>query len=394
MKLQTKFLIHLGLFCAIPIAVSGFALFALIENKMVLENIKFFFSVWSGLFFLVLLGTSVLFVKKCMKPIAQLKKGMKQVSQGEFNTEIEVTAGDEIGELVQAFDEMAQQLRKTTASRDLLDLEIQKRKIKEEEVLRLNAELERKVKERTRALEESNAALEAFSYSISHDLRAPLRYLHHYTQLLIKKSDGKLDPALQQYVHLIHEGAQQMNQMIEDLLQYSRLGQAKIEAQRVDMNALIEEISLWYHEDQVGREVVWKKGKLPDVLGDPILLKRCLSNLISNALKFTKTNKIAFIETGFEFSTENEPVFYIKDNGVGFDPQYQDKLFSIFQRLHDEKSFPGHGIGLASVKKMIQAHGGRVWAKGTPNQGATFFFTLPLAQEEKNEMDLCEKIAC
>jgi light-regulated signal transduction histidine kinase (bacteriophytochrome) len=338
------------------------------------------------------MGSSILFVKKLLKPIEQLKKGMELVSQGDFNTQIKVTAGDEIGELVHAFDAMAQQLKKTTASRDLLDLEVKKTKIKDEEILRLNADLEKKVKERTRALEESNKDLASFSYSISHDLRAPLRYLHHYTKLLEKKADGQLDPSLKEYLRQIHEAAQQMNQMIEDLLQYSRLGQARIEPHCVDMNELIEEISQWHREELVGREVIWKKGKLPDVLGDAALLKRCLSNLISNAFKFTKANKIALIETGFEATAENGPAFFVKDNGVGFDPNYQEKLFGIFQRLHDDKAFPGHGIGLASVKKIIQSHGGRVWATGRPKQGAAFFFTLPLASEGKK--DVKEGVSC
>jgi signal transduction histidine kinase len=235
------------------------------------------------------------------------------------------------------------------------------------------------LRHRGEQLEVAYKELESFSYSVSHDLRAPLRHVAGYVQLMQKHTADSLDEKGQRYLTVILEAATRMGRLIDDLLAFSRFGRADLKMGQVDMAQLVSEVRSELEPETAGRQVVWNIHQLPLVAGDPSLLKLVLTNLIANALKFTHARSPALIEIGYTNSGE-EVAFFVRDNGVGFDMQYADKLFGVFQRLHNDPNYPGTGIGLANVRRIIQRHGGRVWAESTLDQGATFYFALPLGQ--------------
>ena len=248
------------------------------------------------------------------------------------------------------------------------------------ELIHQNEEKEKRAAE----LVIANKALESFSYSVSHDLRAPLRHVVGFVELLNEHALETLDDQSRHYLDVISKATNDMGRLIDDLLSFSRIGLTAMESRKVDLNLLIKQVIESFKPETYGRSIDWDIGKLPDVNGDPEMLKLVLSNLISNALKFTSLKTTARIEIGSKPDPENsnQVVFYIKDNGAGFDMQYKEKLFEVFQRLHSQKDFPGTGIGLANVKRVIQRHGGRVWAEGVLEEGAVFYFTLPKYKEE------------
>ncbi|MBI2977192.1 MAG: PAS domain S-box protein [Chloroflexi bacterium] len=258
--------------------------------------------------------------------------------------------------------------------------DISERKRAEEEIRQLNADLERRVRERTAALEAANQELEAFSYSVSHDLRAPLRHVSGYVELLQRGSTAFQDDKGRHYLQSIAESAGQMGLLIDDLLAFSRVGRTAMQPGAVSLEQLVAEARHDARDEAAGREVQWKVGPLPEVYGDRSLLRLALVNLISNALKYTRPRAPAEIEVVRLADTETEVVICIRDNGVGFDMQYVDKLFGVFQRLHRAEEFEGTGIGLANVRRIIQRHGGRTWAEGAVGGGAAFFFSLPKRQ--------------
>ncbi|MBI4523298.1 MAG: response regulator [Deltaproteobacteria bacterium] len=260
-----------------------------------------------------------------------------------------------------------------------LESEVARRKQAEEEIRSLNAQLEQRVLGRTRQLEEANRELEAFSYSVSHDLRAPLRHIQGFTELLQENAVSSLDEKSRHYLRSIAESATHMNSLIDNLLAFSRLGHAEMQKTRVSLDQLVQEAVTELTHDDPERTILWDIQPLPEVEGDRFMLRLVLVNLISNALKFTRTRPESNIEIGTRTDQENEKVIFVRDNGVGFDMRYVDKLFGIFQRLHRAEEFEGTGVGLASVRRIIHRHGGRVWAEGSVDGGATFYFTLPTA---------------
>jgi PAS domain S-box-containing protein len=253
--------------------------------------------------------------------------------------------------------------------------DITDRKRRELEVRTLNAHLER----RTAELQATNRELEAFAYSISHDLRAPLRHTVGYTELLQRNAAASLDPKNRRYMTLILEAAKRMGNLIDDLLAFSRIGRAETRMVRLSLDQLVKEALHDIRPETEGRNIAWNVGPLPDVYGDRSMLKLVLVNLLSNSVKFTRTRAQAEIEIGCAADNPGETVIFVKDNGVGFDMQYADKLFGVFQRLHPTEAFEGTGIGLATVQRVIHRHGGRVWAEGVVDRGATFHFSVPHA---------------
>lgn len=244
-----------------------------------------------------------------------------------------------------------------------------------------NAELEKRVRQRTGELEAANHELDAFCHSVSHDLRTPLRTLTGFTEILRDRHAAGLPPEICRLIDLIYTGATEMDQLTGALLDFSRLGRQPIARQSVDFEQLAREVVQGLEGTFAHRRVKLKLQPLPMVSGDPALLRLVLANLLANALKYTRPRDPALIEVGtVQLADESSPVFFVRDNGVGFDPDHADKLFEVFQRLHRASEFEGTGVGLAIVRRIIERHGGRIWAEAAPNIGATFFFTLPAEQ--------------
>lgn len=231
-------------------------------------------------------------------------------------------------------------------------------------------------------LEAANKELEAFSYSVSHDLRAPLRHIDGYAALLRKSVEQSLNEKGARYLQTISDAAKQMGQLIDDLLVFSRMGRQEMLRTSVNLEQLIKSILVDVRLDLQGREISWRIAPLPEVKGDPAMLRQVFVNLITNAIKFTGTRPKATIEIGVDRPSPAEIVIFVRDNGVGFDMEYAPKLFGVFQRLHRADEFEGTGIGLANVRRIVHRHGGRTWAEGVPDKGATFFIALPTRSSE------------
>ena len=257
------------------------------------------------------------------------------------------------------------------------------RKEAERKIAQLNADLEQRVIERTRQLEIANKELEAFSYSVSHDLRTPLRALDGFSTLLMENIGDKLDEEGKHFLSVIRKNAQQMAQLIDDLLTFSRTGRKEVAYSKIDIKLLFESVYTDLKDDAKGRKINFKINHLPEVYGDYSLLKQAVLNLLSNALKYTRGKKVAEIEiSGSE--NEKEITYVLKDNGVGFDMRFVDKIFGVFQRLHSAEEFEGTGVGLAITHRIILKHGGRIWCEGKVNEGAVFTFALPKISESVN----------
>jgi len=304
---------------------------------------------------IVILGALVAWwgSRRLTKPLVQVTRAAEAITTGDLEQRVNVQRDDELGRLARSFNTMAEQ------------------------VSRSHHHLEAQVAQRTKALEGTNAELESFSYSVSHDLRAPLRAIHGFARILLEDHNAKLDPEAQRLLGVIDQNTRRMGQLIDDLLAFSRLGRKEIASARVDMTELARLVADELRRgegDRNGLEL--RIDSLVPAHGDRALLRQVLGNLLQNALKFTRGRPDTRIEVGSR-PDGKETVYFVKDNGAGFDARYVDKLFGVFQRLHSAEEFDGTGVGLAIVKRIVQRHGGRVWAEGKLNEGATFYFSLP-----------------
>ncbi len=302
-------------------------------------------------------------IRQIVQPIQAMAAIAQAVSAGDLSQRVEIASQDELGILADTFNSMTVQLQTFISS------------------------LERQVAERTAQLEASNKELEAFAYSVSHDLRAPLRHIAGFVDLLLKREKGQLDATSSRYLKTIVQSTDRMDRLIDDLLTLSRAGRTEMQTQRVALDEMIRKVRRELAPEEEGRRITWEIGSLPPVKADPILLHQVWANLLSNAVKFTAPRSEAHIEIGTLPANEESGyvTLFVRDNGVGFDPQYAHKLFGVFQRLHREEEFKGTGIGLATVRRIVERHGGRVWAEGEPDHGATFYLTLGKAGEASSQ---------
>lgn len=313
-------------------------------------------------------------------PLRAISDAAQEVRQGRnYGLRVQKLSADEIGDLADAFNAMLAEIERATkelqASNQELRREVEERTRAEGEVLRLNAELEQRVRERTSALELSNRELESFCYAVSHDLRGPLRAIDGFSQALQQDCLPQLPAEGQRYLQRIRASTQRMGQLIDDLLNLSKVSRGELSRIDIDLGDVARQVVAELAQREPERKVdvaIWDN---MHAQADPRLMRSALENLIANARKFTSKTERARIELGCLYDGMRT-TYFVRDNGVGFDMAYADKLFGAFQRLHSEKEFPGTGIGLATVQRIVHRHGGRIWANGTPGKGAAFFFTL------------------
>ena len=265
---------------------------------------------------------------------------------------------DELSLLTETFNEMLSQIQQ-----------------RDDALEQARREVEIRVQERTAELQASNKELEAFTYSVSHDLRAPLRHIDGFSKLLIEDCGAELSKEALEYISIIRSGTQQMSQLVDELLNLARVGRQELSLHLTGLDTLVDELVSSLKTENSGREIEWKIQPLPFTECDPTLMKQVFANLLSNAVKYTRPRSIAVIEVG-STHIESETVIFVRDNGIGFDMKHANKLFGVFQRLHRQEDFEGTGVGLAIIQRIINKHGGRVWADAALNKGATFFFTL------------------
>jgi signal transduction histidine kinase len=315
------------------------------------------------------------------QPILDVAVLTRQVVQRrDFSLRVRKTTQDEIGELADAVNDMLAEIgRRAEAleqSNRFLEREMAERQQADAQVRKLNEELEQRVAERTTQLEAANKELESFSYSVSHDLRAPLRAVVGFSKILIEDHAGQIDEEALRKLNVIQSEAQRMGQLIDDLLAFSRLGRKALNVVELDMTELARANYTGLNGQYERSPVELRLGSLPRAKGDRVLLGQVWANLLSNAVKFSSKREKPVVEVS-AVSDEKEYIYFVRDNGAGFDPRYHAKLFGVFQRLHSNNEFPGTGVGLALVQRIVVRHGGRVWADSTPGEGATFYFTLP-----------------
>jgi signal transduction histidine kinase len=290
------------------------------------------------------------------RPILALEETARAISVGQDYSVRAVKLGeDEVGRLTDAFNRMLAQIQQLTG------------------------ELEHRVLARTAELQVANQELEAFSYSVSHDLRAPLRHIGGFAAMLQAHAGAGLDEKGKRYVGIILDSTKRMGQLIDDLLAFARQSRVEVRRELVALDELVAQVRQGLHAEQAGRRITWTVATLPVVAGDTALLRQVFANLLGNAVKYTRKRDEALVEIGVQPGGKDEAVVFVRDNGAGFDMKYVDKLFGVFQRLHTDDAFEGTGVGLATVRRIVQRHGGRVWAEAQVQVGATFFVALPVS---------------
>lgn len=306
---------------------------------------------------------SGIFQKATARPITQLAETARTVSRDKtYSARAPVPeAKDEIADLIDAFNGMLDQIQaRDTALQTARD------------------ELEVRVERRTAQLEAVNKELESFTYSVAHDLRAPLRHIQGFSDALIEECTQQLDDTGRKYLSRIVDSTRRMDQLISDLLGLAHVGRQELQLQPADLGAMVADIVRDMEQETLGRHIEWHIGALPLVECDPGLTKQIFYNLLSNAVKYTRPRDPAVIEIG-QIAQDGECVIFVRDNGVGFNMKYVHKLFGVFERLHRREDFEGTGVGLATVQRIVHKHGGRIWAEAALDQGATFFFTVAQA---------------
>lgn len=292
-------------------------------------------------------------------PILQLTDAAKAISdRSDYSVRANKVSSDEIGLLTDAFNHMLSRIEEQT-----------------EQITSFNQRLEERVIDRTRELQAANRELEAFSYSVSHDLRAPLRSIHGYMNIFAEEYAHQLDSEGKRLVNIILNNGARMGQLIDDLLAFSQLGRKDLRKGRVGMKELVDEVWREQSENEKDRNIHFVLHNIPPAIADSVTMKQVWTNLLSNACKYSNNKPEAHIEVG-SFMESNAVVYYVKDNGAGFEMKYYDKLFGVFQRLHSDEEFKGTGVGLAIVERIITKHGGVIWAESKVGEGTTFFFTL------------------
>ena len=296
--------------------------------------------------------------------VEKIVDASKRFAAGDLNARVHLHGSDELAELGHAFDYMAGQ-----------------RKEAQEALSQLNAELERRVAQRTAELETAIYDLENFNYSASHDLRIPLRAIDGFSKILLDEHSQQLDAEGKRLLNVVRDSSKKMAQFIDDMLAFSRTGRMVMTPVEINMDELVQEVMEELKPATAGREFEFEINKLPHTIADRAMMRQVFVSLLSNAIKFSRPKEAPRIQVG-AFIKDDETVYYVRDNGVGFDMQYVGKLFGVFQRLHSVTEFEGTGIGLVIVKRIINCHGGRVWAEGKVNEGAAIYFTLPTKERE------------
>ena len=327
------------------------------------RNLKQSLTALAVVLLLVVVGAWALSEMGIRRQIARINAAVTRFSGGDFSARIgHPYPRGEIGGLMAALDH------------DFGLIQEQREVIEQ-----LNTDLERRVTERTAQLAATNRELESFAYSVSHDLRMPLRHIDGYIELLAGESQGRLTGEAQRYLQVVTDASRKMGQLIDDLLAFSRMGRVELIESSVALDALVEETIQAMAPDTGQRNIAWTVQALPVVRGDPVMLRQVFANLLGNAVKYTRPRDPARIEIGSLGEEEGRLILFVRDNGVGFEMKYADKLFGVFQRMHRADQFEGTGIGLANVRRIIARHGGRTWAEATLERGATFYFTLRAA---------------
>lgn len=335
--------------------------------KATRRNMTITFSLYMLVLLLLTYIIASIVQKNISDPILHLAEQTRSITiSQDFTVRLDPPGRDEIGSLYTQYNNLLTQLQKREIERDQAEMALKD----------LNANLEEIVQERTAKLEEANKGMEAFSYSVSHDLRAPLRHINGYLELLKKRNMDQIDEKGLHYMETISEAASRMGQLIDDLLEFSRAGRSELKRNAMSMDKVLKDAMTILEPEIKDRKIEWSIEDLPEVYADYSMIRQVWVNLIGNAIKYSKHRETATIHIG-HIAEGTDDIFYVRDNGAGFDMNYAQKLFGVFQRLHSTEEFEGTGIGLANVRQIINRHKGRTWAEGEVDKGATFYFSIP-----------------